>query len=265
MLGAIIGDIVGSRHEFHNHRSKDFVFFHPECRFTDDTVMTCAVAKALLDSQTDPETLRSLASPVLHEVASRYPNAGYGGRFLRWVLSDAPAPYHSFGNGAAMRVSPVARAKETEEEVRLLSRLVTEVTHDHPEGLKGAEAVALCIFLARKGKSHSEIREFVTRNYYPLDFSLAKIRATYSFDETCQGSVPQAITAYLEATGFEDAVRNAVSLGGDSDTIAAIAGSIAEAEYGIPDGLRQKALSHLDPFLSGIVSRFEAVYPSSGK
>ena len=261
MLGAIIGDVVGSRFEFHNIRSKDFVFFHPDCFFTDDTVMTCAAAQALLDAEGDPERLKRLAVSVLHDFGNLYPGRGYGGRFSAWLDSPDPKPYHSFGNGAAMRGSPVGWAAKTEEEAKRLSRIVTEITHDHPEGLRGAEAVAMCIFLAREGKTNTEIRNYVDGHYFRLDFSLSDIRDTYGFDETCQESVPQAITAFLESEGFEDSVRNAVSIGGDSDTIAAIAGSIAEARYGIPEDFRKLIFGYLDDRLSELVRRFENLYP----
>ena len=193
----------------------------------------------------------------MQALGRKYPAAGYGGRFRRWLISAEPAPYHSFGNGAAMRVSPCAWAAGSLEEARTLARAVTEVTHDHPEGLKGAEAAAVAAYLALHGKSIPEIRAKIVENYYPLDFTLDDIRPEYSFDVSCQGSVPQAIVAFLESTGFEDAIRNAISIGGDSDTIAAIAGGIAGAFYGVPAELRRQALRFLDAGQREILNRFE--------
>lgn len=301
MLGAIIGDIVGSRFEFNNHRSKEFELFTPECRVTDDSIMTLAVSKAVMEARrtrddevsrmkgtkagwtlndpqdncgSDPDswgseqndagsgsgginekyyiTAERLAVKYMQRIGRKYPNCGYGGRFVRWIFSDTPQPYNSFGNGAAMRISPVGFAAESEEEVVRLSRAVTAVTHNHPEGIKGAEAAAMAIYMARKGCSKEDICDRITRNYYSLDFTIDEIRGTYMFDVTCQGSVPQAIEAFLESGSFEDAIRTAVSVGGDSDTIAAIAGSIAEAFYGVPEELKDKALSYLDSELRAI-------------
>jgi type I restriction enzyme M protein len=181
--------------------------------------------------------------------------------FRQWMFSDAPKPYNSFGNGAAMRVSACGFAANTLDAAKLLSRKVTEITHNHPEGLKGAEAAAVCVFLAREGKSILEIRDYVNEHYYPMNFTLDGIRGEYRFDSSCQNSVPQAIMAFLESIGFEDAIRNAVSIGGDSDTIAAIAGSIAEAYYGIPTGIRKHALTFLDEYLLKILVDFENAYP----
>ncbi len=267
MLGAIVGDIVGSRFEFNNYRSKDFELFTPECRVTDDSIMTLAIAKAIMGARGIKETRAGgagdaeveyyavagrLAVKYMQEIGRKYPDCGYGGRFIRWVFSDDPQPYNSFGNGAAMRISPVGFAAGAEEEVVRLSRAVTAVTHNHPEGIKGAEAVAMAIFMARKGCSKEEIRDRIAKDYYALDFTIDEIRDTYMFDETCQGSVPQAIEAFLEAESFEDTIRTAISVGGDSDTIAAIAGSIAEAYYSVPEEIKDKALTYLDSELRGI-------------
>lgn len=263
MIGAIIGDIAGSRFEFDNYRAKDFELFAADCRVTDDGIMTLAVARAIMEAErlADAAGLRgddrlALAADMtvrwMREIGRKYQDCGYGGMFARWMFSDDPRPYGSFGNGAAMRVGPMGFAARTEEEVRKLSRAVTGVTHNHPEGLKGAEAVATAVFLARRGAGKDEIRELIERDYYPQDFTLDEIRHAYRFDGTCQGTVPQAIRAFLEAVSFEDAIRNAVSIGGDSDTVAAIAGSIAEAFYGVPDELREKALTYLDDELRAI-------------
>ena len=272
MLGAITGDVVGSRFEFNNHRDKNFELFTEDCFATDDSIMTLAVAKAIIEteksinkseikSRTDSDylsLLRMLAVKYMQEIGRDYPNCGYGGMFGRWVFSDFPEPYNSFGNGAAMRISPVGFVAETEEEVISLSGAVTSVTHNHREGIKGAEATVMAVFLARHGLSKREIRSRVSEDYYPLDFKIDEIRNTYRFSETCQETVPQAIECFLESVSFEDAVRTAVSLGGDSDTIAAITGAIAQAYYGVPDWIRLKTLSYLDRRLRFIYDEWEA-------
>jgi len=257
MLGAIIGDIVGSRFEFNNFRSKDFELFTDECQVTDDSIMTLAVAKAILACGGDWEQLGHNTAKYMQEIGCKYPNCGFGGMFGKWVFSDKPVPYNSFGNGAAMRVSPCGFIARTEEEAILLSRKVTEVTHNHPEGLKGAEAVSVAIFLAREGAVKNEIKERIEKDYYALNFTLDSIRDEYEFNETCQRTVPQAIVAFLESDSFEYAIRGAVSIGGDSDTIAAITGSIAEAFYGIPSDLKNKALIYLDRELFYIYEEWE--------
>ena len=261
MLGAIVGDIVGSRFEWDNIKTKEFDFLTFRCEFTDDSVMTLAVAKAILEASGNYDKLSDLAVKYMREVGRPYPNCGYGGMFRRWVYSDNMGPYNSFGNGAAMRVSTCGFAANTLGEAILLSRKVTEVTHNHPEGIKGAEATAVCVFLAREGKSILEIRDYVNEHYYPMDFTLDGIRDSYQFNETCQDTVPQAIMAFLESTGFEDAIRNAVSIGSDSDTLAAITGGIAEAYYGIPIEIRKHALTFLDEHLLKILNDFENAYP----
>ena len=257
MLGAIIGDIVGSRFEWDNIKSKEFPFFDPVCRPTDDSVMTLAVAKAILACNGDFSDLSDQAVLCMRELGRRYPHAGYGGHFRQWLRSPVPEPYNSFGNGSAMRVSPCAYAADTMEDAIALARAVTEVTHDHPEGIKGAEATTAAIFMALHGSSKEEIRAAVGKDYYELNFTLDQIRPAYAFDVTCQGSVPQAIEAFLESTDFEDAIRGAISIGGDSDTIAAITGSIAEAYYGIPADVRKQAVQYLDGFQIEILNEFE--------
>lgn len=257
MIGAIIGDIVGSRFEWNNLKSKDFELFTPACEPTDDSIMTLAIAKALISCKSDYTDLGEKAVYWMRKIGRRYPYCGYGGRFIEWMFSDDPQPYHSFGNGAAMRVSACGFIAKSLDEAKQLSKSVTEVTHDHPEGIKGAEATAAAIYLARTGKTPDEIRREVQENYYPLNFTLDDIRDTYHFNETCQGTVPQAIEAFLESTGFEDAVRNAISIGGDSDTLAAITGGIAEAYYGVPDDIRRSAEKFLDPELLSILREFE--------
>jgi type I restriction enzyme M protein len=263
MLGAIIGDIAGSRFERSNHKTediRDFELFGSWCRFTDDTVMTLAVARALLETKGDRGRLPEAATHHMRSLGRAYPRAGYGSGFKRWLRSDKPEPYQSFGNGAGMRVSPCGWAAESAEEAAELSRMVTAVTHDHPEGLRGAEAVAVGVYHARRGASPAELRELLSA-YYKLDFTLEGIRPDYYFDVSCQGSVPQALTAFLEAKDFEEAVRLAISVGGDTDTIAAMAGGLAEAKYGIPGHLRQEAFGFLTEDLADLVQDFEAVYP----
>ena len=260
MIGAIIGDIVGSRFEFNNHRSKEFELFTEECKVTDDSIMTLAVAKVMMETEKkikpsvdgdgdDNEyysLLEKMAVKYMQEIGRKYPNCGYGGMFEQWVFSDKPEPYNSFGNGAAMRISPVGFAARTENEACRLSELVTGVTHNHDEGLKGAEATAVAIFMAKRGFTKNEIRNKMNRHYYSLHFTIDEIRDTYQFNETCQETLPQAIEAFLESTSFEDAIRTAISVGGDSDTLAAITGAIAEAYYGVPENLRERALTYLD-------------------
>ena len=264
MLGAIIGDISGSRFEWDNIKSKEFDFFAEHCRPTDDSRMTLAVAKAFLLADGDWSVLSAKAIETMHDFGYRYP-FGYGPAFKHWLLEENPEPYGSFGNGAAMRVSPCAWVARSMEEAMTLSDLVTGISHDHPEGLKGARATTSAIFLARNGSGKEEIRNHIQENYYPLDFTIDGIRPDYRFDASCQGSVPQAIEAFLESTGFEDAVRNAISIGGDSDTIAAIAGSIAEAFYGIPEDLRERTLPYLDEYETSVLFDFERKYgPSAG-
>jgi type I restriction enzyme M protein len=260
VLGAIIGDIVGSRFEWNNIRTKEFEFLTYRCEFTDDSVMSLAVAKALLDSGGDFTNLGELTVKSMQEIGRPYPNCGYGGMFRKWMYSDNPQPYNSFGNGAAMRVSACGFAAKTLDEAKTLSRKVTEVTHDHPEGLKGAEATTVSIFLARTGSNILEIRDNVNECYYPMNFTLDGIRDSYTFNATCQGTVPQAIMAFLESNNFEDAIRNAISIGGDSDTLAAITGGIAEAYYGVPVGIRKHALTFLDERLLKILVDFENAF-----
>ena len=257
MLGAIIGDIAGSRFEWNNYQAKDFAFFTEKCYFTDDSVMTVAVGQAILDCRGEYETLPEKTVLAMRRIGQRYPRCGYGGMFRQWILSPQPKPpYHSFGNGAAMRISPVVHAADSLEAVKQLSRQVTAVTHDHPEGIKGAEAAAVAGYLAKAGATIPEIRVHIHENYYPMDFTLDGIRESYRFNETCQETVPQAIMAFLESTDFEDAIRNAISIGGDSDTLAAITGGIAEAYYGIPQDLAEKALGYLSSDLLETVLAF---------
>ncbi len=261
MFGAIIGDIAGSRFEFNNRKAKDFELFTRECGFTDDTVMTLAVAEALLRQEkiNDYDEFKRMLTDVMHTVGKRYPDCGYGGRFLLWIMRDYTEPYNSYGNGSAMRVSPVVWFADSLEECEKIAKATAEVTHNHPEGIKGAVSVAGAIYLARTNHTMEAIKEYVSR-FYTIDFTLDEIREDYDFYETCQQSVPQAFEAFFESTGFEDTIKNAVSIGGDSDTIAAIAGSVAEAYYGIDKEIKQTACSYLDNYLFDIAERFERIY-----
>ena len=257
MIGAIIGDIVGSRFEFDNFKLKDFEMFDTECDFTDDSVMTLAIAKALqsYETITDMEAFKKHLVKVMHEVGMIYPHCGYGGRFYVWMMKNQTEPYNSYGNGSAMRVSPVGWFATSLEECEALAAATAEVTHNHYEGVKGAVAVAGAIYLARTGHSMDEIKEYI-KNYYTIDFTLDEIRDDYDFYEICQKSVPQALEAFFESNSFEDAIRNAISIGGDSDTIAAITGSIAEAFYGADEDMKETALSYLDSYLLDIAESF---------
>lgn len=261
MLGAIIGDIVASRFEWNNHRDKDFEFLTYKCFPTYDSVMSLAIAQAILVSKPNHSDLSKNAIECMQSVGRNYPDCGYGGSFYNWMFSDNPKPYNSYGNGAAMRVSPAGFAATSLEEAKELSRLVTEVTHNHPEGIKGAEATAVAIYLAKSGSSILEIRDYINDNYYPMNFTLDDIRDTYKFNETCQDTVPQALQAFFESTDFEDAIRNAISIGGDSDTLAVICGGVAEAYYGIPTDIRKHALTFLDQKLMQLLILFENKYP----
>jgi type I restriction enzyme M protein len=260
MLGAIIGDIVGSRYEWHNIKTKEFEFLTYKCFATDDSIMSLAVAKAILDCNGDYRDLSSIAVKNMQVIGRPYPNCGYGGAFQHWIYADNPQPYNSYGNGAAMRVSACGFAASTLDEAKALSLAVTKVSHNHPEGIKGAEATSVAIFMAKRGASILEIRDFMNQHYYPLNFTLDGIRNTYKFNETCQQTVPQALMAFFESTDFEDAIRNAISIGGDSDTLAAITGGIAEAYYGIPAEIRKHALTFLDQRQLSILNAFEEKY-----
>lgn len=222
--------------------------------------MTMAVALALVAAKGDWTQLSGFVDTAMHELGMRYPDAGYGERFGMWIFLDGHAPYNSFGNGAAMRVSPVAYAAKDISEAKYLSRLVTGITHNHPEGLKGAEVTAVCTWMALHGQSKQDIFDLVSSQYYSMGFTLDEIRPTYSFNETCQDTVPQAIAAFLESTDFEDAIKNAISIGGDSDTLACITGAVAGAFYGVPDQIREKAMSLLDIRLTAILNQFEKAY-----
>ena len=257
MIGAIIGDIIGSRFEHDNIKSKEFELFTDDCTYTDDSVMTIAIAQALLKADGNWQILGEYAVEEMRSMGRKYPFAGYGSGFRKWIFCATPNPYNSFGNGAAMRVSACGYTAHSLEDAILLSRCVTEVTHNHPEGIKGAEATTVAIWLARQGMTIKDIKEYMIDNYYPIDFVLDEIRDRYEFDVTCQGSVPQALEAFFESESFDDAIRNAISIGGDSDTISAITGGIAEAYYGIPEEIASDALKFLDDYLIDVVRNFD--------
>jgi len=254
VIGAIAGDIIGSVHEHTATKTTDFPLFAPHCRFTDDSVLTVAVADCLL-------TGKSYVS-AFHEYVSHYPNAGYSQRFRQWAESGATEAYNSFRNGSAMRVSAVGWAFDTLDDVLAEARRSAEVTHNHPEGIKGAQATAAAIFLARTGSDKNEIRHWVEEHAgYDLRRTLDEIRPTYTFNETCQGTVPEAIIAFLESEDYEDAVRKAISLGGDADTLACITGGIAEAFYdGVPTSIEDTVMDKLDDRLTAIVKAFTSRY-----
>lgn len=267
MIGAIIGDIVGSRFEFveDDGRGKNFRLFTRACHPTDDTFMTAAVAQALFLCKGDYATLAEKTIGCMRAVARAHPHTGWGEKFYHWLFDgDSASPINSYGNGAGMRISPVGWVADSEAQLKSLADIVTGVTHNHPEGLKGGEAIALCVYLARIGFDKSAIRKRAAESYPILNdksFTIPNLQISYGYDDsgnwvTCQGSVPHAILAFLESDGFEDAVRNAVSIGGDSDTIGAMAGSIAEAYYGVPSELEEQALSYLTDDLKGIYHAF---------
>lgn len=262
MYGAILGDMIGAPYEFdRGDKTKDFPLFSKHSEFTDDSVMTIAVADALMDPLArDDDTVREAVIKAMQIWGKRYPHAGYGMRFIGWLHSSDPQPYNSYGNGSAMRVSAAGWLYDTLEETRHAAKLTAEVTHNHPEGIKGAEATAAAIFLARTGSSKDEIRDYIVREFgYNLSRTCDEIRPSYHHVESCQETVPEAITAFLEGTDFEDVIRTAVSLGGDCDTLTCISGSIAEAYFGVPEELQEECRNRLANDLLQVVDRFDAV------
>lgn len=257
MLGAIVGDIVGSRFEYNNIKSKDFELMTEDCFVTDDTVLTLAVCDALLNLENDLETATAQSLRIF---SRRYADNDYGDGFRRWMLSDEAQAYGSFGNGAAMRVSACSIAAQTLEEAKHMSDAVTAPTHNHPEGMKGAQATAVAGFLAKTGLEKTDIEKYINQNYYPMGFTLDEIRPTYRYEGSCQGTVPFALKAFFESDSFEDAIRNAVSIGGDSDTLAAITGGVAGIYYGVDRQIAEKALSYLDDFQKDVMVRFEKAF-----
>ena len=261
MYGAILGDIIGSPYEFdRGEKTKKFPLFSRHSTFTDDTVVTIAVAEAFLDARgmTDMAWIRRRLVESLHKYGKLFPDAGYGGRFGMWLFLNGTEPYGSYGNGSAMRVSAVAWLYDDLETVRKMARLSADVTHNHSEGIKGAEATASAIFLARTGSTKSQIKEYIEKNFcYDLSRTCDDIRPDYRHVESCQETVPEAITAFLEGESFEDVIRTAVSLGGDCDTLTAIAGSIAEGFYGVPENLKQECCNRLPVQLLEVLQRFD--------
>ncbi len=262
MYGAFLGDMIGAPYEFDmGDKTKVFPLFSKDSVFTDDSVMTAAVAEALLDAAGGSETeVKEALVRFMRKWGAKYPYAGYGGRFSEWLFAADPQPYGSYGNGSAMRVSSVGWLYDTLEETRKAARLTAEVTHNHPEGIKGAEATASAIFLARTGAGKEEIHDYVVREFgYDLSRTCDEIRPTYRHVESCQKTVPEAITAFLDGLDFEDVIRTAVSLGGDSDTLTCIAGSIAEAYYGVPEPLKEACRLRLPEDMQALLLRFDEV------
>ena len=264
MYGAIIGDIVGSVYERHSTKDKNFELFGRGCRFTDDTTMTIAVAEACLMplGLMDINDIYGTFASCMKKWGRKYPNAGYGRRFSEWIMSDDDKPYNSYGNGSAMRVSPIGwKYCEGPMSSGDMAIMLAAVTHNHPEGMKGAAAVAAAITMAYLGETKEQIRDYIEKEYeYDLNRTCDDIRPSYKFDVSCQGSVPEAIIAFLDANNFEEAVRNAVSLGGDADTQAAIAGSIAEAYYGIPQRFINKANEYIPGEMKAVLNKFYKKY-----
>lgn len=256
MKGAIIGDIVGSIYEFDNLKSKNFELFKPECEFTDDSVLTVAVAEALLNfNPDDEENFKENLIDIFHKYGELYPDVGYGGHYLSWVEHKHREPYNSCGNGSAMRTSAVGWYAKSIEECERIAKLCAEITHNHPDGIAGAQATAGVIFLARNGASKDELKAYMEK-YYPVDFTIDEIRPTYEYEIINKTTVPQAFRCFYEATNFEDTIRNAISIGGDSDTVAAIAGSMAEAFFSIPEDMAETGMSYLDNYVSEIIEEF---------
>lgn len=260
VYGAILGDMIGAPYEFdRGNKSKDFPLFIRASQFTDDTVMTVAVAEALMESYNkSSEDIRQALVHSMQAWGRKYPDAGYGGNFRGWLIQSNPKPYGSFGNGSAMRVSSAGWMFDTLEKTQEVARLTAAVTHNHTEGVKGAEATASAIFLARYGKSKKAIRDYIVSEYrYDLTRTCDEIRPTYYHVESCQETVPEAITAFLEGASFEDVIRTAVSLGGDCDTLTCIAGSMAEAFYGVPNDLKEQCRLRLTPDILAVLDQFE--------
>ena len=254
IIGAIAGDVIGSAYEFNPTRDYDFELFTPKSTFTDDTVLTMANAMWLLE---DEQHTHEKLVKIMLDLCWKYPGRGYGGRFAHWIHDEHPQPYNSFGNGSAMRVSPVGYYAKTLEEALALAQISAEVTHNHPEGIKGAQATAAAIYLARQGKAKQEIRNYITKTFnYDLSRTLEEIRPTFSFNETCQQTVPEAITCFMEGKDYEDVVRLSVTLAGDADTIAAIAGAISSAIDEVPNEITQPVISLLSEEFCTTLLRF---------
>lgn len=254
MIGAIIGDIVGSRFEANNHKSKDFEFFQEDCRPTDDSIMTMAISDSIIFS--DEDNLEEKSISFMQAYGRMYPHAGYGGMFSKWLKSSDPQPYGSFGNGAVMRVSPCGFLARSVDEAMEMATAVTKITHNHRDAILGATTIAAGIFLLEEYHDKEEFYKYVSDHYY-MEFNLDDIRDGYKFDVSCQGTVPVAVEAFIESNDFEDAIRNAISIGGDSDTIACVTGALAEAYYGVPKMIETDALTYLDNHMLACLYQFE--------
>ena len=260
MLGAYIGDIVGSVYEWHNIHTKEFPLFTAGSRFTDDSVMTCAVANVLARYKENGLPYDELSAAFAEEMrclGNKYPDRGYGSKFMMWLINPEAGPYNSLGNGSAMRVSAAGWYGETLAETEDLAKISAAVSHNHPSGIKGAQAIAVAVFMARNKFTKVAINEYIEKKFYKLDFTINGIRPTYKGLITCDGSVPEALEVFLEGRDFEDTIRLAISLGGDSDTIAAMAGAIAEAYYGVPEAIAQQAMPYLAPEMLGSIERLK--------
>lgn len=261
LLGTIIGDVVGSRFELINNKyGKKFEFLHKFCRCTDDSIMALAVAKAFIETKNDYSNLEQKVISAMTEVGRKYPNCGYGPSFYKWIMSEEHKPYGSFGNGSAMRISAVGVVAKSIEEIKKLSAIVTNVSHNHPDSINGAEATAIAIHMALNGKSKNEIKKYIEDNYFKIDDLKIDTMKPQYFHINCVETVKQSIGAFLESTDYEDSIRNAIALGGDSDTIGAITGGIASAFYGIPEDISKKALEYLDDYLIKIHDDFNVKY-----
>lgn len=259
MIGSIIGDVIGTRHEFNNIKTKDFELFTSECKYSDDTVMTIAVYQAFKNCNGDYSNIKEKLVESMQKLGNEYFNAGYGYMFKKWLKEENPAPYNSYGNGSAMRVSGVVEFTSSLEETIEFARISSEVTHDHIDGINGAIATAGAIYLAKNKKSKEEIKSFVEK-YYSLDLDYDELVKNYKFEVSCAKSVPQAIYCFLISNSYEDCIRTCISIGGDSDTLAAIAGSIAEYYYGIPQNIVEKGLSYLDDNLNKLIEECKKDY-----
>ena len=266
MLGAIIGDMAGSIYEFDNIKSRDFEFLSEQCEPTDDSILTCAIARALMDVKGRGTQLERVTMFRMKEyfLANPLPMGGFGAKFFQWALSDVTEPYGSWGNGAAMRISPVAYVANTEAEVKLLSRIVTGTTHNDLEGLKGGEVTALAVFKALHGVTKEDIQKMV-KSYYPSEYSVEELHRTYTFEPSCQKTVPEGMQCFFESEDYESAIRNVMYIGGDCDTLGAIVGAVAGAYYGIPKWIQEKALSMMPDYMVEDYEDFKAIYMDKEK
>ena len=266
MLGAIIGDMAGSIYEFDNIKSRDFEFLSEQCEPTDDSILTCAIARALMDVKGRGTQLERVTMFRMKEyfLANPLPMGGFRAKFFQWALSDVTEPYGSWGNGAAMRISPVAYVANTEVEAKLLSRIVTGTTHNDPEGLKGGEVIALAVFKALHGATKEEIQKMV-KSYYPGEYSVEELHRTYTFEPSCQKTVPEGMQCFFESEDYESAIRNVMYIGGDCDTLGAIVGAVAGAYYGIPEWIQEKALSMMPDYMVEDYEDFKTMYMDKEK